>query len=63
VVYVQRDGQFVPVQVRLGATTKDLSQVLEGDLQAGDQVLLNPSEAAISGGLALRPRMILRLQR
>jgi len=24
VVYVQRDGQFVPVQIKLGATGKDL---------------------------------------
>jgi HlyD family secretion protein len=63
VVYVLRDGQYTPVQVRLGATTKDLSQVLEGDLQAGDQVLLNPSEVVSSGGLAFRPRLLMRLQR
>jgi RND family efflux transporter MFP subunit len=63
VVYVQRDGQFVPVQVKLGATGKDLSQVLGGDLQAGDQVLLNPSDVVSGAGLAFRPRMLLRLQR
>jgi HlyD family secretion protein len=63
VVYVQRDGQFVPVQVKLGATGKALSQVLEGDLQPGDQVLLNPSEALSGGGLALRPRMLVRMMR
>jgi len=63
VVYVQRDGQFIPVTVKLGASGTDLSQVVEGDLQAGDQVLLNPSEVVGPGGLAFRPRMLLRMQR
>ena len=63
VVYVQRDGQFIPVPVKLGATASDLSQVLDGDLQAQDQVLLNPSEALGEAGLSIRPRMLMRLQR
>jgi HlyD family secretion protein len=63
VVYVQRDGQFVPVQVKLGATSKDTSQVLEGDLQPGDMVLLNPSDVLNGGGLSLRPRMFMRMLR
>ena len=63
VVYVQRDGQFVPVQVKLGATSKDTSQVLEGDVQPGDTVLLNPSEALSGGGGIIRPRMLVRMMR
>ncbi len=63
VVYVQRDGQFVPVQVKLGATSKDTSQVLEGDVQPGDTVLLNPSEALSGSGGIIRPRMLVRMMR
>jgi multidrug efflux pump subunit AcrA (membrane-fusion protein) len=63
VVYVQRNGEFIPVQVKLGATGKDLSQVLEGDLQEDDQVLLNPSEALRGSGLAFRPRMLMHMLR
>ena len=63
VVYVQRDGQLIPVQVKLGASSRELSQVQEGDLQAGDQVLVNPPEALGGGGLAFRPRLFLRMQR
>jgi HlyD family secretion protein len=63
VVYVQRDGQFLPVPVKLGAAAKEFSQVLDGDLQAQDEVLLNPSEALTGTGLALRPRLLIRLQR
>jgi HlyD family secretion protein len=63
VVYVLRDGQFLPVPVELGATTSELSQMVAGDLQAQDQVLLNPSEALEGGGLAFRPRLLMRLQR
>lgn len=42
VVYVLRGGQPVPVTVRLGSSSELYSQVLDGDLEEGDQILLNP---------------------
>jgi HlyD family secretion protein len=42
VVYVLRNGQPAPVTVRLGASSELFSQVLDGDLEEGDQILLNP---------------------
>lgn len=41
-VYVLRAGQPVQVQVRLGSSAGDYSPLLEGDLQAGELVILNP---------------------
>jgi HlyD family secretion protein len=42
VVYVLRDGlpQFVPI--RLGVSSETDSEVLDGDLQEGDLIILNP---------------------
>ncbi len=42
VVYVLRDGTPVAVPVALGASSDTDSQVLEGDLRAGDFIILNP---------------------
>jgi HlyD family secretion protein len=42
VAYVLRDNQPVPVEVVLGLSSGGEVQVLEGDLQPGDAVLLNP---------------------
>jgi HlyD family secretion protein len=42
VVYVLRAGELEKVPIRLGASSDLNSQVLEGDLQAGDPVVLNP---------------------
>ncbi len=42
VVYVLQDGQPRPVPVVLGASSEVSSEVLEGDLQAGDEIILNP---------------------
>lgn len=42
VVYLLRDGQPVPVNVTLGLSSSEEAQVLEGDLQPGDLVVLNP---------------------
>ena len=42
VVYVLRDGTLEPVEIRLGASSEDMSQVLEGELDEGDQIVLNP---------------------
>jgi HlyD family secretion protein len=43
VVYVlNEDNTLQPVEVRLGATSDLYSEVVGGDLQEGDQVVLNP---------------------
>jgi len=42
VAYVLRDGQPVPVQVTLGLASAGEVQVLEGNLQPGEAVILNP---------------------
>ncbi len=42
VVYVLKDGQAVPVEVRLGGSSGSMSEVVGGDLQEGDLVIMNP---------------------
>jgi HlyD family secretion protein len=42
VVYVLRDGQMTAVPIVLGTSSESHSQVLEGDLEPGDTILLNP---------------------
>jgi HlyD family secretion protein len=41
-VYVLRNGVPEPVEVNLGASSETMSEVLESDLAAGDQIVLNP---------------------
>jgi HlyD family secretion protein len=42
VVYVLKDGQLVTVNITLGATSDVASEVVAGDLQQGDAIVLNP---------------------
>jgi HlyD family secretion protein len=42
VVYVMRDGRLAQIKVTLGASSDSYSQILEGDLQVGDLIVLNP---------------------
>ena len=42
VVYILKDGIPTPVEISLGASSETSSQVIEGDLQEGDLVVLNP---------------------
>jgi HlyD family secretion protein len=42
IVYVLKENQPVPVNIRLGATADENSQVLAGDLKEGDLIILNP---------------------
>ncbi len=42
VVYVLRGAQLVPVAVVLGASSDLYSQVVDGELQVGDEIVLNP---------------------
>ena len=48
VVYVLRNGSPEPVQITLGASSESYSELLEGDLQIGDLVVLNPPSADLS---------------
>jgi len=42
IVYILRDGELVPVQIVLGASSDLFSEVAEGELQPGDLIVLNP---------------------
>jgi HlyD family secretion protein len=42
IVYILENGQPTPVEINLGASSETNSQVIEGDLQEGDLVVLNP---------------------
>jgi HlyD family secretion protein len=44
------NGQLTPVEVTLGASSDRHSQLLEGDLQLGDLIVLNPPIDFFSGG-------------
>ena len=42
VVYILVNGQPQQVNINLGASSDTMSQVVSGDLKAGDQIILNP---------------------
>lgn len=42
VVYILKDGQPVPVTIQLGASSDTMSVLLDGDIQEGDPIILNP---------------------
>jgi len=42
VVYILRSNQILPVTIKLGATSDTYSQIISGDLQQGDTIVLNP---------------------
>lgn len=42
VVYVLQNGEVVPVEITLGASSETNSEVIEGNLKVGDSILLNP---------------------
>jgi HlyD family secretion protein len=50
-VYIlDENGQLTPVEITLGANSDRYSQLLEGDLQPGDLIVLNPPIDFFSGG-------------
>jgi HlyD family secretion protein len=55
VVYVLKDNQPVAVEISLGASANNYSQITSGDLKPGNLIILNPSTNVIpmgtSGGL------------
>ncbi len=42
VVYILKDDQLIPVEIELGASSDLMSEVLSGELQLGDLIVLNP---------------------
>lgn len=49
VVYVLKDGQPVQVKIRLGASSDTMSVIIEGDINEGDLIILNPP--SFNGGM------------
>lgn len=54
VVYVLKNGQPEMVEIRLGATSDSVSEVIDGELKEGDLIVLNPP-AAFSGPMGGPP--------
>ncbi len=50
VVYILKDDQLVPVEIELGASSDLMSEVLSGELQVGDLIVLNPPVVFESNG-------------
>ncbi len=50
VVYVLSNNQLQSVDVTLGASSDSQSQVTDGNLQVGDQIVLNPPQDLFSSG-------------
>jgi HlyD family secretion protein len=50
VVFVLKDGQLVEVPVEFGSSSDVNSEIISGDIQEGDQVVLNPPMELITGG-------------
>lgn len=49
-VYVlKNDGSIQKVNITLGASSDTLSQVIDGDLKAGDKIILNPPSTFMNG--------------
>ena len=44
VVYLMKAGSLEIVEVELGATSDQYSQVMDGDIRAGDSIVLNPPQ-------------------
>lgn len=50
VVYILRNNQLATVEITLGASSESMSEVVDGKLQSGDQVVLNPPLEFEAGG-------------
>jgi HlyD family secretion protein len=50
VVYILKDSQIVPVTIQIGASSDTSSQVIDGELQIGDLIVLNPPTVFESNG-------------
>ena len=50
IVYIFRDEEVVPIEIELGASSETMSEVIDGDLQEGDVILLSPPAEFESNG-------------
>ncbi len=50
VVFILKDGALEPVQITLGASSEIVSEVISGDLQPGDEIVLNPPAEPLNFG-------------
>jgi HlyD family secretion protein len=50
VVYLLKNGELEPVGVTLGASSDLYSEVIDGELNAGDTIVLNPPSLLLQGG-------------
>jgi HlyD family secretion protein len=50
VVYILKANIPTPVVIKIGATSDVNSEILEGDVKAGDIVVLNPPSELLSAG-------------
>ena len=50
VVYVVREGQMFPVEVQIGASSEIYSELIGGDLQETDTIVLNPPSYTFEPG-------------
>jgi HlyD family secretion protein len=50
VVYILDNGQLKEVEVVLGASSESQSEVVSGNLQVGDEIVLNPPQDLMSMG-------------
>lgn len=41
-VYILRDNQLIQVEIKLGVSSETYSQVVDGNIQVGDNIVLNP---------------------
>lgn len=48
IVYIFNNGALTPVPVTIGGSSSTQSSVIEGDLQAGDPVVVNPPSNAVN---------------
>lgn len=42
VVYILKDSALTPVNIKLGASSETVSEVIDGELKVGDAIVLNP---------------------
>lgn len=54
VVYVLRSGIPEPVEITIGSSSETVSEIIEGDLQAGDTIVLNPPAEFRNGPFFMR---------
>jgi multidrug efflux pump subunit AcrA (membrane-fusion protein) len=50
VVYILQGSKPTPVQVEVGASSDVMTQILSGNVQEGDQIVLNPPTQLLTPG-------------